>query len=138
MLVVDVSAVFGFIFADERSDYAMALAEYMQTSPVMAPDFFLIEANNIFQTKERRQLYQQSDINDMQDRLLRMNILYRRATRLWFQARALLELQRLYGLTSYDALYLLLAQHYQIPLATQDKKLRLAAERENLFWPGTP
>jgi len=42
---------------------------------------------------------------------------------------SILELSRLYGLSSYDAAYLELAMRLALPLATLDKDLRRAAEK---------
>ena len=46
----------------------------------------------------------------------------------------LLKLQRRYGLSAYDAVYLSLAFHLDAPLATTDKKLAKAAKAEGLYW----
>ena len=137
MLVVDVSAVFGFLFFDESTAYADALKDYMTINPVIAPDFFRIEANTILRKQERRGRFSKTHVDYVYGQIISLDILYRRLQRSWFDAGHLLELQRRHDLTAYDAVYLALALQTQYPLATSDKHLAQAAQRENLFWPGT-
>ncbi|MFN8693249.1 MAG: type II toxin-antitoxin system VapC family toxin [Holosporales bacterium] len=138
MLVVDASAVLGFVFNDDDSAYAEMLKTYMRHNPVVAPDFFRIEANNVIRKQERRGRYAGEVAELFIHEMMSLNILYRRITRSWFSEDALYNLQREYDLTAYDALYLMLALYLKMPLATLDVKLKAAAIKTNLFWPGTP
>ena len=134
MIVVDVSAVFGFIFPDERSPYTLAVARYMESNSAIAPDFFRIEATNILRMQEKRGRWQTEDVDVFLRDVESLDITYTYFNRPWFNTAWLLQLQRRYDLTSYVALYLALALHNGVPLATTDTALKNAAIAEKLFW----
>jgi predicted nucleic acid-binding protein len=134
MIVVDVSAVFGFIFPDERTPYAVSLAEYMMDNAAAAPDFFRIEAANILRTQEKRGRWQAEEVDILLRDLESLDIRWLYLDRPWFNPAWLLQLQRRHSLTTYDAVYLATALHLAVPLATTDAVLAEAAQREGLYW----
>jgi predicted nucleic acid-binding protein len=130
MIVGDASVILQFIFKDQRCPYSDAFERTLEDTPVWVPLLFRIEMAHVLRKKE---LYHSWPIQTSEEMvtLLESLLIYQDITS---SASFLLKLQRRYGLSAYDAVYLSLAFHLEAPLATTDKKLAKAAKAEGLYW----
>ena len=95
------------------------------------PHLWGLEIANVLRTAERRGRISSEDVNQACVNLLSLPIAVDPVAR----DRALttvLRLARLHGLTSYDAAYLELAMRHELPIATLDAALAVAAESEGV------
>jgi predicted nucleic acid-binding protein len=130
MIVGDASVILQFIFKGGRCPYSDAFEQALGHTPVWVPPLFRIEMAHVLRKKELYHNWPMQTSEDMVA-LLESLLIYQEIAS---SASFLLKLQRRYGLSAYDAVYLSLAFHLDAPLATTDKKLSKAAKAEGLYW----
>ena len=130
MIVGDASVILQFIFKDQRCPYSDAFEQALGHTAVWVPPLFRIEMAHVLRKKELYHNWPMQTSEDMVA-LLESLLIYQEIAS---SASFLLKLQRRYGLSTYDAVYLSLAFHLDAPLATTDKKLSKAAKAEGLYW----
>lgn len=121
--VLDASATLAFIFPDERDDAAVALAQRMRSTRVLAPPLWQWEVQNAIVAVERRGRI----TSDIATSLL--NDVAELPVHIDASVGGHIELARRLNLSVYDALYLDLAFRKHVPLATRDLPLIAAAKR---------
>lgn len=129
--VLDCSVAVAWCIEDEAAAATDALMERTAGEGALVPGLWPLEiANVLLQAVRRRRL-------EVADALARLELLRglpirideATAERAW---RETLALARAEGLTTYDAAYLELALRLGLPLATRDRELRQAAERNGV------
>jgi predicted nucleic acid-binding protein len=120
-LVVDTSLLAAVLFAEEAAPQAAALLE---GRALCAPALAGLELANVAMNKIRRGMIDAADAADVLVRADRLGI-----ERFEVAPRDALALAVRYGLSAYDAAYLWLAEHLEVPLATFDARLGEAARR---------
>jgi predicted nucleic acid-binding protein len=123
--VVDASVAIAWLFEDEATPETEAVLDRLFDEDAHAPGLWELEVANVVLSAERRGRISEIASAHIMERLsdlpIRINPDNPRLHRL-------LEVGRRYGLTSYDAAYLTLALHLNLPLATLDRDLAAAAE----------
>ena len=130
MIVGDASVILQLIFKDQRCPYSDAFERALDNTSVWVPSLFRIEMAHVLRKKEVYHNWPMQTSDDMVALLDALLIYQDIASSVSF----LLKLQRRYGLSAYDAVYLSLAFHLDAPLATTDKKLAKASKAEGLYW----
>ncbi len=123
--VLDASIVLTWCFPDEHADKAQyPLSLLQQEGEAVATSFWPVEVLNALLMGERRQRITQpliqAFLTDLQKLPVHLDPSFADTTKVE-------ELVRQYRLTAYDAAYLELAMRLNIPLATLDRELLLAA-----------
>jgi len=126
--VVDNSVVMSWCLRDDAGPYADAVLERLEDTAAFVPSIWPLEVVNVLLTAERRTLITESDGTRFITLLSRLPISveqdpYRE------RMKELFALGRKHGLSSYDASYLSLAMTMGLPLATLDKKMKIAAKK---------
>jgi predicted nucleic acid-binding protein len=124
--VVDNSVALAWCFEDEQTPGIMSVLDRIAETGAFAPQLWPIEALNGLLTAERKgridARVRQRLAGFLHDLPIRIDD--NTAVKLWSATASLAEAQRL---TAYDATYLELAMRLGVPLATNDKRLRMAA-----------
>jgi predicted nucleic acid-binding protein len=125
-LVLDSSIALAWCFADEKNDYADAIAAKFPAIEAIVPGLWPLEIGNILVVGERRGRNTQADSVQWTHFLASLPIVIDEETkaRAWNET---LNLARSHRLSVYDACYLELALRLGLPLATLDAKLKAAA-----------
>jgi predicted nucleic acid-binding protein len=126
--VIDASSVLAWCFEDESGAEADALIAKVAADGAAVPSLWSLEIANGLVMSERRGRIKPAETASFVAMIEELPIVADQAT----GARALHEtmsLAREHGLTAYDAAYLELAMRLGLPLATDDRSLRGAAER---------
>jgi predicted nucleic acid-binding protein len=126
--VIDCSVAVTWCFEDEATSASDGLLERLGEEAAAAPAIWPLELGNVLVMAERRGRINAAQVAEFVALLQELPVAIDEET----PQRALdevLALARSEGLTTYDASYLELAMRLGIPLATQDKELRQAAER---------
>jgi len=122
--VVDASVAIAWLFEDEATPETEAVLDRLAHEEAHAPGLWELEVANVVLFAERRGRLSEAASARIIERLRGLPIrLSPNSPRL----HHVLEVGRRYGLTSYDAAYLTLAQHLNLPLATLDRDLATAA-----------
>ena len=130
--VIDCSVAVTWCFEDEATPASDGLLGRLGVESAAAPAIWPLELGNVLIMAERRGRLSATQVAEFVALVQDLPVAIDEET----PQRALdevLALARSEGLTTYDASYLELAMRLGVPLATQDKELRQAAE--NL---GTP
>jgi predicted nucleic acid-binding protein len=122
--VLDSSVALAWLLQDEANERTDALADRLEQENAHVPSIWSLEVGNALMTALRRKRISNGDFERCISALLALPIEVDTAAGL---AGVLLIAQR-FGLTSYDAAYLELAQRRGFPLATLDEKLRQACK----------
>ena len=124
-LVVDNSVALTWCFEDERTPATAALLEQIGELGGFAPMLWPLEALNGLLVAERRGRLDRSRRRRLADFLhaLPITLDAETADQAWTATARLAER---FGLSTYDAAYLELAQRHRLPLATLDRGLRSA------------
>lgn len=124
--VLDTSVAVAWLFEDEASAEADALAARVAQDGAMTPSLWRLEVANVLLQAEKRGRIAASDVALRLELLDALPIATDAETdaRSW---RETLSLARQYRLTSYDAAYLELAMRKGVALATRDRALIAAA-----------
>lgn len=129
--VLDVSVTMAWCFADESSDDTWRLLDRLGDDAALVPGIWAAEVPNVLLVAERRKRLTRAQSRAFVARLLTLPIIVEDAA----PSRLLndvLTLARDTALASYDALYLDLAIRRDLPLATSDRALRLAARKSRV------
>jgi predicted nucleic acid-binding protein len=122
--VVDASVAIAWLFEDEATPETEAVLDRLSHEEAHVPGLWELEVANVVLSAERRGRLSEAASARIVERLRDLPIrLSPNSPRL----HHLLEVGRRYGLTSYDAAYLALAQQLDLPLATLDRELAAAA-----------
>lgn len=116
-----------WLFEDERTEAALAVFAAVTANGAVVPSLWKLEVANLLRTAERRGRCSEALADALLDRLqsLPIEIDCETDSHAWHATRAL---SREFGLTSYDAAYLELANRLGKPLATGDRELIAAAQ----------
>jgi predicted nucleic acid-binding protein len=126
-MVLDCSIVMAWYFADERSDYADAVARQLPDWSAYVPSSWPLEVANVLIMGERRGRSTQAQAAKLIESLAALPITIDDETNLhaWHTT---VNLARAQTLTAYDAAYLELAMRRGLPLASLDAKLNAASK----------
>ncbi len=130
--VIDCSAAVTWCFEDEATPASDGLLDRLGEESAAAPAIWPLELGNVLVMAERRGRIDAAQIAEFVALVRDLPVAIDEETP-QHALHEVLALARAEGLTTYDASYLELAMRLGVPLATQDKELRRAAE--NL---GTP
>lgn len=126
--VLDSSVSIGWYFTDENNPYALAVLRRLKHTCAIVPLLWRLETTNVLVTAERRGRITRAKSMELADNLSDLAIID--DTESVSQGlKAVLNLARDHGLTTYDAAYLELALRLRLPIATLDKDLTKAAEK---------
>ena len=126
--VIDCSVAVTWCFEDQATAASDGLLDRLGDEPAAAPVIWPIEFGNVLAMAERRGRIDAAQLAECVALLRELPVAIDEES----PQRALdevLALARAEGLTTYDASYLELAMRLGVPLATQDKALRQAAEK---------
>ena len=122
--VVDASVAIAWLFEDEVTPETEAVLDRLFEEEAHAPGLWELEVANVVLSAERRGRISEIASEQIMERLRDLPI---RINPDNHRLHHLLEVGRRYGLTSYDAAYLTLALQLDLPLATLDRDLAVAA-----------
>ena len=122
--VLDNSVVSGWYLDDQATPYSQAVAQRLQDDRAWAPALWELELTDVLRTSCLRQ---RLTAQSAQAVLVHLGSLPIAVDREPVPPRELLALALRFGLSSCDAAYLELALRRQLPIATQDADLRMAA-----------
>jgi len=134
MFVLDCSVTMAWCFDDEASDYADAVLRKLETEDVLVPTLWHLEVLNVLLVAERRGRITTQQRHDFLQLLSQLVNLDTDLPTTSISDTAVLELALQFNLSIYDAVYLALAITQKVPLATQDKKLKAAAQACGLWF----
>jgi predicted nucleic acid-binding protein len=130
-LVIDSSMTLAWYFEDEKTAASTAVLNRVAETGAVVPALWHLEVLNGLQVALRRGritvAYRDASLDDLRSFVIAIDPGTNRQA--W---SATLRLCDQFGLTSYDAAYLELAQRRQLPLATLDGELIRAAQAENV------
>jgi predicted nucleic acid-binding protein len=130
-LVLDTSAILALAFADEERTYAQSVIEHIAASHGVVPTLFWFEIRNSLLVAERRKRISQTQTSTFLSKLQLMALDVDHQP----SGQGVFSLARQYSLTAYDSAYLELAQRRNLPLATVDRALVVAARGAGvLLW----
>ena len=126
--VLDASIALVWFLPDEANIIADRSLRLLNKTAAIVPDLFWHEMRNVLLTSFRRKRISLPEVWHSMARLEQLDI----ATARTADNTSILTLAERHTLTAYDAAYLALALDRQLPLATLDRTLAEAAEREGL------
>ena len=118
--VLDSSVALAWLLLDEANERTDALADRLEHENAHVPSIWPLEVGNALITALRRKRISQGDLERSISALSALPIELDTTAGL----PGVLAIAQRFGLTSYDAAYLDLAQRRGFPLATLDEKLR--------------
>ena len=130
--ILDCSIAMSWCFEDEASTKADALLILLKEQEALVPGIWLLEIANVLHVAEQKNRITAKHtqtffhlLNNLPIQIIgNQNLLY---------SESCLAIARQYHLSAYDAAYLELAMNRQIPLASFDKQLCLAAKKAGVF-----
>ena len=126
--VLDAAVSLAWCFEDEETPYASSVFDRLRTDRALVPTTWPLEVANTLLVGERRGRLTLATSTRLVLNLKGLSITVDdRTSSAAFGS--ILSLSRARGLSAYDASYLELAAREGLPLATQDSRLRTAAER---------
>lgn len=126
--VLDCSLTMRWLFENEATRHTVALLDRAETDTALVPAFWFLEVANVIAVAERNKKITAEKSTDFLQQLLRLDVeIEEDAAERAFNH--LLPLCRAHGLTSYDAVYLDLAERRRLPLASLDEPLCKAAKK---------
>ena len=130
--VVDASVVAPYLLADEAGDQSDRVLNLLTEGGAIVPQHWRLELANVGLQAVRRQRITAAEFEEGLKLLAEFQIAVDPDTdrHAW---RRTVSLAKLHQLTSYDAAYLDLAMRRSLQLATRDKSLIAAAERESVL-----
>lgn len=126
--VLDASIALMWCFDDESTPEAWALLDRLCQETALVPQLWCLEIGNALIQAERRGRLTEANSSKFLNLLERLNVQIDND----LDPKTLnntIMLARRYQLSVYDAVYLALAHHKNLPLATRDKALRQAAQQ---------
>ena len=125
--VVDNSVVMAWCFADEENDYADFVLGSLENNVAIVPAIWPLEIGNVLVVAERRKRLSEADSVRFLSLVKNLPISVEQETPNRMM-KEILAIARHHQLSTYDASYLDLAMHRDLPLATQDAALIRAAK----------
>lgn len=122
--VLDSSVALAWLLQDEAHERTDALADRLEQESAHVPSIWSLEVGNALMNALRRKRVSDRDFDSCISALLALPIEVDTTA----EVAGVLLIARRFGLTSYDAAYLELAQRRGFPLATLDEKLRQACK----------
>jgi predicted nucleic acid-binding protein len=122
--VLDASVAIAWCFEDETNPDTEAVLDRLTDDPAVVPSLWEYEVANVVLIAERRGRLTEFQATRFVELLGRLPINVDLAPP---EITAVLAVGRRHALSAYDAAYLVLAERDGIPLATQDERLRAAA-----------
>jgi predicted nucleic acid-binding protein len=129
MFVVDTSVTMAWCFADETTPYTQSVLQRLRAAEARVPTIWPVEVANVLLVGRRRGRLTDEQVARFHDFLRNLVITIDQGSTLDHTLGPILNMGRVQGLTAYDACYLELATREGLPLATQDDRLREAAQR---------
>jgi len=129
--VLDNSVIMAWCFEDESNDYSERMLSALISSAGLVPSIWPLEITNVLLVAERRKRLSKTDATRFLSLVnnLPIQVIQEEPERI---TKEIFTLAREQHLSTYDASYLDLALRHDLPLATQDEKLRKAAHRCNV------
>ena len=126
--MLDASVALSWAFDDEASGaYADRVLDALTQTTAVVPSLWLLELANALVVAERRGRITPAETSHFLHLVQRLPV---EVETVGLEALPeVLSLARTYGLSAYDAAYLILAMRRGLPLATLDDRLRQAAEK---------
>ncbi len=136
MIIIDSSIVIANTLPDENNHYADKVLQMLAEDKLQAyvPAIFYMECCNVLLMAERSKRIDRSSRIEYTDMIAELPLDVDHISANEESIHEISTIAETFNLTSYDASYLELAKRKNNPLATLDKKLRLAAEKMNLFF----
>ncbi len=124
--VLDASVTLSWFFEDESTEYTESILNALENGKAFVPCIWPLEVGNALLVAERRRRLKRTRIFKILNALqqLPIHVEMDRPERVWGQ---IFSLAREHQLSTYDAAYLDLAIRLDLPIATQDRGLILAA-----------
>lgn len=122
--VLDNSVVCGWLFENQSTAYTQAIAKRLEKDRAVAPALLRLEYINVLRTACKRNACNARTAQGMLDLLAQLPVEIAPEA---LEPTQILDLALRYDLSSYDAAYLDLALHRQLPIATKDEALARAA-----------
>ena len=123
--VLDASAALAFVLADEFTDAAGRILDYVVAQGAVVPSLWQSEVANGLLSAWKRDRITEAGIAHALVGLKRLRI---EQTASELESSALIALGRSLEVSAYDATYLLVAMQQGLPLATLDRRLTKAAD----------
>ncbi|MCA8972311.1 MAG: type II toxin-antitoxin system VapC family toxin [Planctomycetes bacterium] len=127
-LVVDASVALDWVFDSERTPYGQEALSHVIDAGAAVPALWPVEVANGLLSGLRRRRITEPEMAEAVSMLASLPIEIVATTASLATMPPLLEQGARFGLSAYDASYLLLAQREGLPLATNDARLRGAAQ----------
>jgi predicted nucleic acid-binding protein len=124
--VLDISVAAAWCFVDEDDRYAGAVLHRLRSQNAVVPGVFEYELANVMLVGTRQGRISEERAYEFMSMITELPIA---RAEIATPADALFDTGRAYGLSSYDAAYLLVAMRARLPLATNDVALRKAARK---------
>ena len=125
LFILDCSVAMAWWFKDEQCAYSKSILDRLNHGSALVPFLWSMEVTNTIINGERRK---RTDANNTFEFLALLDTLNITYSPFMPSRDELIRTSRAYNLTSYDSLYLMLAMHERIPLATKDKGLMRECE----------
>ena len=121
-IILDSSVIAKWFFPEEDSDIALGIKERFASGKlsITIPVLLYYEINNILRTGAKFARINSNDILKTYQSFLNLNFIAYSTADLLVKT---LEIALKYDISSYDASYIALAEHLQIPFLTADQKL---------------
>jgi len=126
--VLDCSVTMALCFEDEITEYSERIFDTLTTTAAIVPSIWPLEVANVLLMAERKKRISSLKVAAFKEALSAFSIHIDRDT-CNRSMGSTMELAKEVGLTIYDAAYLELALHTDLPLATLDNALRKAANK---------
>ena len=130
-VVIDCSVAICWCFDEQSTDFTAAALLQVAQHTASAPALLSLEIVNVLAMSRRKKGLTDSQLANYVTRLHRLHWELEPVD-LTRSLGPILELAQKHGLTSYDAAYLELAKRRALPLATLDRDLATAAQREGV------
>lgn len=119
--ILDASVAMSWCFEDEMDEYSQNILNNIEQFNALVPALFFIEVSNVLVLSEKRNRLTAADSTRFVDILDRPCI---GISDLIFSIQEITNMARYTKLTSYDVIYLMLAMHTGLPIATKDNALK--------------
>ena len=129
--VLDCSLTMAWCFQDEATSQTKKIRDTLVKNFCVVPSIWSLEVNNVLRTNYKKKRITLAEVKECQYLLSQLPIkVDLKASN--FDNEPIFDLANQYDLSCYDAAYLELALRLQIPLASLDKALCIAATRANV------
>lgn len=124
--MLDASSTLSWCFPQEKTPQAEALFRRAQDAEILVPAIWPLEVSHVIRRALREERIDQADVDAFLSHLATLD--FQVDISIYTVPDALLQVEY-FGLTSYDASYLALAERRGVPLATNDQRMQKAALR---------